>query len=290
MPSGPRIRANNVYGLTTDNPLTAGAVTFNSPGLALLPVVSSAHAVVTLDPLREFGEPEIVVVTAHTAAATVATIVRGQYGTAARSHPENTTWVHAPLDEDFIENVALTTEIVDPYRGQMLFDRTLNRYVGRETSDVWSNINMLADPPACRVFDTDVQALTNNTLTALVFNNERYDTAVLHDTATNPTRITFPTTGIYEVGGCVETASRSDFLEGLIGVRVDGITYLGFNREVPTATNFALLLSVSTSYKFTAGQYVELIVRQQNSAAAAVNTLVTGNYSPEFWATWIGRG
>lgn len=116
MPSGPRVRANNVYGLTTDAPLTAGAVTFNSPGLANLPVVSSAHAVVTLDPLREFGEPEIVVVTSHTASATVATIIRGQYGTVARSHPVNTTWVHAPLDEDFIEIVANTAALpADPY-------------------------------------------------------------------------------------------------------------------------------------------------------------------------------
>lgn len=53
MPNGPRIRTNNVYGLTTDNPLTAGAVTFNSLGLANLPVVSSAHAVVNLDPLKK---------------------------------------------------------------------------------------------------------------------------------------------------------------------------------------------------------------------------------------------
>lgn len=130
MPSGPRIRDNNVYGLTTDNPLTAGAVTFNSPGLANMSAVSSAHAVVTLDPLREFGEPEIVVVTAHTASATVATIVRGQYGTVARSHPQNTTWVHAPIDEDFIEILTSGTRPSNPYEGQFIFETNTNKLVG----------------------------------------------------------------------------------------------------------------------------------------------------------------
>ena len=75
MPAGPRIRGNNSFGVTTDAPLTAGATTFNSAGLATLPVVSAAHAVIVLDPKRVNGEPEIVVVTSHSALATVATKV-----------------------------------------------------------------------------------------------------------------------------------------------------------------------------------------------------------------------
>lgn len=127
MPAGPRIRDNNVFGLTTDNPLTAGAGTFNSAGLANLSVVASAHAVVTLDPIRQFGEPEIVVVTVHTAAATVATISRGQYGTVARAHPVNTLWVHQPIDEDFTELVSSSAVITNPYEGQPIYDYTLNK-------------------------------------------------------------------------------------------------------------------------------------------------------------------
>ena len=127
MPAGPRIRDNNVFGLTTDNPLTAGAGTFNSAGLANLSVVAAAHAVVTLDPIRQFGEPEIVVVTVHTAAATVATISRGQYGTIARAHPVNTLWVHQPIDEDFTELVSASAVITNPYEGQPIYDYTLNK-------------------------------------------------------------------------------------------------------------------------------------------------------------------
>lgn len=130
MPVNPRIRANNVFGVTTDNPLTAGATTFNSPGLANLPVVAIAHATITLDPLRQFGNPEIVIVTVHTISASVATITRGAYNTTPREHPQGTLWVHAPLDEDFIEVLTSTTRPTDPYEGQFIFETDSNKLVG----------------------------------------------------------------------------------------------------------------------------------------------------------------
>lgn len=135
MPSGPRIRSNSEFGLITDNPLTAGATTFNSARLALMPVVSAAHAVVTLDPRAQNGEPEIVIITAHTAAATVATISRGAYGTVARSHPVNTEWIHAPVDEDFIEVLTSATRPSDPYGGQLIFETDTEIYVARNAAN-----------------------------------------------------------------------------------------------------------------------------------------------------------
>lgn len=139
MPANQRVRGNNAFGTVTDNPLTAGSVTMNSLGLANLPSVVTQHAVITLDPLREFGEPEIIVVTAHTASATVATIIRGQYGTVARSHPSGTTWVHAPVDEDYIEILTSSTRPTDPYRGQMIFETDTNKFVARSTDDIWQD-------------------------------------------------------------------------------------------------------------------------------------------------------
>lgn len=140
MPAGPRIRGNNSFGVTTDNPLTAGATTFNSAALNTLPVVSSAHAVVVLDPKRVNGEPEIVVVTSHTALATVATITRGAYGTVARSHPFGTAWAHVPVDEDYIEILTSVTRPSDPYNGQMIFETDTNKFVARYlTNTAWQD-------------------------------------------------------------------------------------------------------------------------------------------------------
>lgn len=129
MPAGPRVRGNNAYGTTTDNPLTAGALTFNSAALPRLPTVSAAHAVVVLDPKRVNGEPEIVVVTTHAALATVATITRGQYGTMARSHPSGTAWAHVPIDEDFIEVLTSATRPSNPYEGQGIYETDTNKLV-----------------------------------------------------------------------------------------------------------------------------------------------------------------
>lgn len=124
MPVGSRVRANNVFGTTTNNPLTAGATSFNAAALALLPVITlgSQHAIIVLDPKRINGEPEIIVVTDHASLATVATIDRGKYGTVARSHPVGTFWVHATIDEDYIEILSSTTRPADPYVGQMIFE------------------------------------------------------------------------------------------------------------------------------------------------------------------------
>lgn len=130
MPPGSRIRANNVYGTITDNPLASGATTFNSGQLPLLPAVTGNHAVLTLDPLRQFGEPEIIIVTAHTALATVATITRGAYGTVARAHPQGTFWAHAPIDEDVTEIVTSSTRPTDPYEGQPIYETDTDSYKG----------------------------------------------------------------------------------------------------------------------------------------------------------------
>ncbi len=123
MPTGQRIRANNVYGVTTDNPLAAGATTINSTQLVLLPgVTGGAHAVIVLDPKRVNGQPEIVIVTAHTGLATAATITRAAYGTIARSHPVGTVWAHVTVDEDYTEILSSTTRPLDPFEGQSIYE------------------------------------------------------------------------------------------------------------------------------------------------------------------------
>lgn len=97
-----RVRSDNTFGTTTNAPLLVGGTTLNSAGLANLGVVASPDiAVITLDPNRVNGAPEIVYVTAHTGAATSATILRGQEGTAAREHPVGTFWVHGATGLDF---------------------------------------------------------------------------------------------------------------------------------------------------------------------------------------------
>lgn len=121
---GTRIRDNGVFGVTLNNPLSAGATSMSSVQLSELGPIGSGteHAIITLDPLKEHGDPEIVMVTLHTASGVAATIQRGMYGTVPRSHPQGTLWVHAAVDEDFIEVVTSTNRPADPYEGQFIYE------------------------------------------------------------------------------------------------------------------------------------------------------------------------
>ncbi len=97
-----RLRGNFLSGQVADNPLLVGATTFTSPGLASLPVVANGdYMTIVFDPSGSGGSPEIAYVTAHTLAATSATILRAQEGTGARQHAATTVWINSPTAYDF---------------------------------------------------------------------------------------------------------------------------------------------------------------------------------------------
>lgn len=286
MPTGSRIRANNVYGVTQDNPLSAAAATFNSVSLPLLPVVASAHAIIVLDPKRVYGDPEIVVVTAHTAASTVATILRGQYNTSARQHPQGTSWAHVPVTEDWIQILTSVTRPTDPYRGQTIFETNTNRYVSRSTADTWQQMGLFFDPPACKVKATGVQLLTNGGETAVAFGAEDYDTDNMHDNAANNTRITFNTPGLYVVTGTLTyQAAANGQRQAFIRKNASG-NYLSL-QSIPSST-FQGYLTVAATELFIAGDFVEL---RAFVDGASVNTVFNSpTIISHMSATWIGRG
>lgn len=291
MPTGSRIRANNVYGVTSDNPLTASSATFNSVSLPLLPAVVSAHAIVVLDPKRVFGDPEIVVVTVHTAGSTVATILRAQYGTSQRVHPQGTAWAHVPVNEDWTAVVTSLTRPSDPYRGQMIFETNTDRYSGRSIADAWQQIGFFFDPPACRVTHNVTQShATSGSWLAVSFNTENFDTASMHDTVTNNSRISAPVTGIYIVHGSVEFASGTAVQA--IGFRVNGTGTGSPTHSIQghvDAVAQAGFYHYGDTIKLIANDYIELVALQ--SSGGALNLVAsTAEGRPNFSVVWVGRG
>ena len=103
-------------GSITDAPLSNVATTINSAAFADLPAVTGSDTMwITLDPAGANGAPEIVSVTAHTAAATSVTVVRAQQSTTARSHPVSSVWAHSLTTTDvgeFLKTV-VTADITD---------------------------------------------------------------------------------------------------------------------------------------------------------------------------------
>jgi len=154
------VRTDGVFGRTSDNPLLIGDLTLTSTGLEDLDVVTGGDvAYLVLDPEKEFGAIEIVQVTAHSASADTATIVRGQLGTSARQHVLNTYFVHGVIANDFdhggldgrddddhaIYTLADGTRVVTGAQQFRRSGATLNLLEGDVTSDANDRIAIRAD-------------------------------------------------------------------------------------------------------------------------------------------------
>lgn len=157
--------------------------------------------------------------------------------------------------------------------------------------DIRDNASFLANPPACRVYHNTTQSIPDNTETVVSFNSERYDTNSMHSTSVNTSRITINTAGLYLVtfGGAV--VDGSDYIQSYANIRLNGATFIAYHNHTGNGANtWFPLITLSTVYKFAVSDYIEVLMYQDNSAGAARNLRSTGNWSPEFSATWIGLG
>lgn len=165
-----RLRRNNQTGTITDNPLAIGATTINSAAFTLLPTVDATnHLLLILDPLGATGTPEIVRVTAHTAAATSCTIVRAQEGSTARSFVFNTTWFWGPVASDYsLSDVTSGTRPSVPYTGELILETDTKKLMGytgtdwapRDAGGTLGYAQVVANQTGIGAADTDLTSLT----------------------------------------------------------------------------------------------------------------------------------
>lgn len=158
-------------------------------------------------------------------------------------------------------------------------------------TDLVNNILFLADPPACRVYNSSNISCADAAVTTLTFNSERFDTDNMHSTVSQTSRITFNTAGVYVVTFNAECQSGNDYSAWFCDFFLNGATTIANVRFKPnTDALYNHNLHLSTLYKFAAADYIEVRVFQDNTANTARNVLAAGNYSPEFSAHWIGQG
>ena len=159
---------------------------------------------------------------------------------------------------------------------------------GTSTSFARADHNHDLALPGCRVYSSSNVSVANASSTAITFNQERYDPYGMHSTSSNTSRVTVPKDGVYLITGNIRTASNSTGVRDLMIV-VDGSTTIAFNGLKANATDGDLaIMQVSTMYKLTASQYVEL--RLWQNSGAALNVEAWGNYSPEFSVQYMGAG
>lgn len=125
--------------------------------------------------------------------------------------------------------------------------------------------------PRCAAYNSAVLSVADVTATALALNSEDYDTAAMHDTVTNNSRITVPVggDGLYLIVGFTTFAADVDGVRQL-SIRKNGVTAL---RTVTSAVNSGAASGVSIPVMvivaLVATDYVELVAT--HSAGNALN-------------------
>lgn len=139
----------------------------------------------------------------------------------------------------------------------------------------------------CRLSRTGNLNVPNTTDTFIPFDEEVFDHGGLHNNGVNPSRITFVQDGVYVVGGGVQMSSSASYTVVSLEIRLNGSSDIVYDRIPGTSTSAGQLMSTSTVYEFSAGDYIELVVFQSSGAARTLE--LAGEYSPHFYATRIGR-
>lgn len=133
-----------------------------------------------------------------------------------------------------------------------------------------------------RVYNDANISIANNSITALTFNQERFDTETLHSTVSNTSRLRCNLAGghagKYAIFGTVTFNAHATGYRGLY-IRLNGTTNIA--AAFQTALNGQVTaMTISTIYALAESDYVELMAYQ--NSGGALDVLVLANYSPEF--------
>ncbi len=123
--------------------------------------------------------------------------------------------------------------------------------------------------PAARVESTAAVTTQSGVEAVLSFDSESFDTANLHAPSSDPTRLTAPVAGVYEITGQVEWDTAAGGSRLLVIRRNDGRRVGVSLIPVPAAANF-VYQQVTTQTKLNAGEYVELRATQTSGAPIGI--------------------
>ncbi len=139
--------------------------------------------------------------------------------------------------------------------------------------------------PRARAYNNVAQTVPSNIASLVLFNAERFDTDNMHDTVTNPARITCKTAGTYLIGvtlqwGVNATGTRQ------VSLRLNGSAIIAAERVVAFATD-EVQQTFSTIYALAVNDYIEVVVRQNSGAGLDLGAVPQS--SPEFYAAFLSN-
>jgi hypothetical protein len=182
----------------------------------------------------------------------------------------NSAWL--PLSPYSVADSAALAALTGMTEGLMTFRRDIDVFY------VWDGSFQIAHRPlnpfCVEIWQSVVQTLSNNVWTAVTLTSETEDFGNIHDTVTNPSRITIPAgypTAIYAVSGSAyfagSTAGGRAVALAKNGSRING----SGTRDTPASDGFGNSLTTRTALvRLAAGEYVELHALQ--SSGGNLNT------------------
>ncbi len=266
-----RLRSGFESGTITDNPLASGATTINSAAFASLPVVTGGDTLaIILDPEEVNGAAEIVIVTAHSSAATSLTATRAAEGSSAREHPQSTEWVHGPTAVDFL-NVDLSTVAKgDILAGLSAGVLEIVAASGKSDGDV---VTLQADGTV----DFEAVPAGSTTLTALI-DDIRDNQALLVLVDGPGLKDSNPDDTLIPIGMRVDIDGTGSFVAG--SVRGGAFDL----RTGATGDSQAMAVSIASAYGDRNARFIAILTSRATSAALKVQAW--GFHVDRFVSNW----
>jgi hypothetical protein len=143
-------------------------------------------------------------------------------------------------------------------------------------------LNYLLAPPLVDLSQNVAQSLPNNSLTAVAWDTEGYDSDGTHSTVTNTTRITFITPGWYQYDGAITFDANTTGYR-LAAAYKNAVTYKTGGRLPPSSSQTSI--PVSGSMSVVAGDYLEIYALQ--SSGGALNTFTSNNFRSFCTVRWV---
>jgi len=129
-----------------------------------------------------------------------------------------------------------------------------------------------------KVYRTTTQSIDDATPTAISFDAEEFDAGDLW-VSSAATKLTVPYEGIYSIVGYAEFAASATLTQARVYIYSNGAAIVK-QKFLPIGAAVTTEMPIPYVGRFSAGDYLELYVRQTDSGSAALDTVagVTGNF------------
>lgn len=150
-------------------------------------------------------------------------------------------------------------------------------------------VNFLLNPDACSLYMSANQSISNNTHQLLTYDSEAYDTAGLHSTVSNTSRIVIATPGLYEVKSMVTFASVAGGSRQIqVRKNASGASGSGTQLVAGKVAGFAASqnsVDVEKEIRLAAGDHIESFCFQD--AGAGAQNAIAGDALTYFSVRWV---